>query len=191
MCARLCQPVGWAVFAECLGFQPSANGTRVDPSGFRGEAPAVSGRTPLAGRASPGSRSAPSPLPRTCCVLKSQPRQQRRPARSATVLGVPAARLCVRASMCPAGGQAGGRRDCRCALSPRDTKARLPPRPPGLWTGVTRRDCPVAPPAGRSRVGLHLSGALGGRYWCRSLPCRALASLQVCTTHTHPCPDIK
>lgn len=139
-------PRGTFPLAKCS--RGSAGGTR----GFREDASCWQGIARLLLRAPP-----PRP-PRTCCVLKSQPRQQRRHVRSATVLGVPAARLCVRASMCPAAA----------ILSPRSVaqrlRARLSPRPAGLWTGVTRRDCPLAPPAGRSRVGLRLTGARSGPY---------------------------
>lgn len=73
----------------------------------------------------------------TCCVLKSQPRQQGRAARSAMAAEGPAARL----SVLPA-----------AAVSPRSSarrrRARPSPRPAGLPDPCHPRACALAPPAG-------------------------------------------
>lgn len=111
------------------------------PRGSAGRHPRFPGeRVGLAGhRQARTSRSQPA---RTCCVLKSQPRQQRRPARSAMALGVPAARLCV---VWPAA----------VTVSPRsDTQGRR-----GLPLATPRRTL-----AWSHEAGLH-SGATCGTTW--------------------------
>lgn len=168
------QPVGSAAFAGCPGSLPPATLTplprgplgslphsRCTSTGFRGEAPAVSGRARVAGR----HRQAPTPRPaRTCCVLKSQPRQQRRPARSVMALVVPLAGPCVCPFVCPAAARPSPRSDTQRRRGP----PLATPRRTLAWSHEAGLHSGAA--CGRTLVGLRLAG---------TLDCSAAASLQV------------
>lgn len=87
----------------------------------------------------------------TCCVLKSQPRQQLRVTCSTMALEGPA----ERPSASPSRGVTAA------ALQRPGSRARPSPRPAGLWTRVTRRACALAPPAGGQELGPRLAWASG------------------------------
>lgn len=177
------QPVGSAVFAGCPGSLPPATLTplsrgplgslphsRCTSTGFRGEAPAVSGRACVASR----HRQAPTPRPaRTCCVLKSQPRQQRRPARSVMALGVPLAGPCVCPFVCPAAAKSSLRSDTQRRQGPPFAT----PRRTLAWSHEA--DLHSGAACGRTLVGLRLAGTLDGPQQGWFPPCSAAASLQV------------
>lgn len=115
---------------------------------------------------------APRPA-RTCCVLKSQPRQQRRPARSVMALGVPLAGPCFRPFLRPAAARLSPRSDTQRRqgpplATPRRTLAWS--HEAGIHSGAACR---------RTLVGLRLAGTLDGPQQGRFPPRSAAASLQV------------
>ena len=120
----------------------------------------------------------------TCCVLKSQPRQQRRAACSAMAAEVPGG-----VSLC----RSFPRPDYRRASTLGYAGVRPSPRPAGLRDPRPPRPCALAPPAGEQggdapRLGLRLRFAAGRP---TGVPCAALSlqsrpaplPIQMCSLH--------
>lgn len=154
------------------GQDRTGQGTRappVSPGGRRAATrPRVPrARVPPARPASRRRRPAP-PVPRarygTCCVLKSQPRQQGRAGCSAMAAKGPGARPSVLPT---------------AAVSPRSSaqrrRARPSPRPAGLPDPCHPRACALAPPAGRRDGNERPAGPLPSlRATRQGPPCTAL-----------------